>query len=526
MKRCLSLVVAICLMMGMFASVGMTASAENVQIDTIIITGIKAAVIGEQSTVDTIAVPDDANYEIEDAYWIDELEHTDFDGVFEENGKYDLCVSVVPKAGYEFKETAFVEANEEEEYAVILDDSAEIHFVFSFLEMIDEISITGVKEPVVGEQSTIDGITAPDGADYTVVGASWSYKNMGDYSAFDGVFENGKKYYLDVNIIANEGYEFNPDLKITLNGKTYDGDYYAGGIDASLYLEYSFLEKINEINFPAFPEIEVGDTAEEFEKEIGNIIFHGDWWESVGEGGMDLFTDEFEDKKAYAYNAWAEPKEGYEFAEDIVIKVDGVVFESIYNIHEDEYVEITKLYDLGDNLIHKIEITISDIKIGEEIDDTPILPEDAKYEVPLGMVGVSDTDDLADAEAVRGEYEENKYYWYEAIVVPKEGCMFADDLKVTINGLDVEINALADLIGFNNTPVSMFLIKSFGKLDDTTVDNDVNDKDDEDSQSKPQTKPEDDFTNPSTGSGFPVALAMLAMGAAAVCVASAKSKKK
>ena len=111
----------------------------------------------------------------------------------------------------------------------------------SEIKKIEEVNIT-IEEPVIGQEIKVldieegdDVYQAPnskptvkeeEGANYTVDLAFWNCgttasltdgQNVRGY--FEGIFEDGKDYYALLNLHANNGYIFDENLKVKVNGE-------------------------------------------------------------------------------------------------------------------------------------------------------------------------------------------------------------------------------------------------------------------------------------------------------------------
>ena len=80
--------------------------------------------------------------------------------------------------------------------------------------LIDDVSVTGLKEPVIGETigDNTANVSVPEGANYTIDQIIWwgSEDGMYFYDIQDPTyaFEEGFYYYCSITFKANDGYEF------------------------------------------------------------------------------------------------------------------------------------------------------------------------------------------------------------------------------------------------------------------------------------------------------------------------------
>ncbi len=89
--------------------------------------------------------------------------------------------------------------------------------------------------------------------DFTAYNTAYpSEKPDGFDEMFTGTFEKGKQYYVEVSLVANDGYEFagNDTMQLTVNGKTTDFEMSPYNADGSPY--YMFYAKVTAAEGEAF----------------------------------------------------------------------------------------------------------------------------------------------------------------------------------------------------------------------------------------------------------------------------------
>ncbi len=92
-----------------------------------------------------------------------------------------------------------------------------------------EVGLTGVTVPRIGDHPTVEGITAPGGAHYELLGPGWYNSTDNVWMEDSDVFEEGKIYQLNVTFYANEGYYFADagEMTFALEGVPADDYHYS-----------------------------------------------------------------------------------------------------------------------------------------------------------------------------------------------------------------------------------------------------------------------------------------------------------
>lgn len=375
-----------------------------------------------------IKVPSGSNY-TGHGYWYDENGNTPT--VFEDGKKYELFITFLPAEGYCFAERVSLNGGG------MGTDGAMVHDVIvkSFKEVIDEVVVTGVSEPVVGKDIQDMTLTVPSGAKYTAKGTWYN----SDGSVASGKFEEGKSYNLTVMAMAGEGAEFSYDTIITIDGISYKPSAY----DASTIfydLNYSFCQKIDKIEVTGFKEPVVGDVAavdnlkvpSGANYEIADVVWI-DW--NTGE-----VSTKFEKGHAYVMDVTLVPKAGYEFSLDAVVTLDGEDITTISNVRSD-------IANFGVDYWFKDVVTevkldnVQNPSVGAKSTTDVKVPSGANYNVSFAEWSVWN-DQLQDYEPFTGIFEAGKAYKFYVNIEPKDGYMFDVNTTVYINGVENDIVAI------------------------------------------------------------------------------------
>lgn len=375
----------------------------------------------------SISIPDGSNYTAE-AYWYDE--NGNYPTVFENGKSYHLSIKLETKAGYSFAEYTMV--NDEtlcsSDRITIWDDVEK-----SFKTTIDEAVVTGVVEPAVG-QSIPEGasggpfdLTVPSGAKYKAQGF-WCDSEGNPVS---GKFEEGKAYTLEIYVSADADSEFSEDATISINGVKYGISNSTGYNDGNyiLYMkDYSLRKMIDKVEITGYKEPVVGETTSvdniKVPSDANYQINYKEWFD--WDTGAPVVK--FEDGKTYFLDMLLSPKEGYEFAEDVVVLLDGK------DITDDCGINPTELNIMKDVWFKDIipEVKLDNIQtpaVGATASSDVKVPNDANYQLDNAYWQVWNEKEMY-YEPFEGKFEAGKSYALQVNISPKEGYMF-DDEKTT-----------------------------------------------------------------------------------------------
>ena len=226
MKKTVSLVLAIIMIVGVFVSVPFTAGAETV-INTVAIT-VTAPVAGQKPSGEAVC---GAGYHLHEAvswYNSTDKENVSADETFEEGKEYAANIFIDPNDGYVFNangKTSLLTATVNGYNATVLEvysySPAEfIHISYRFsagssggdtppqqIQIINDVNIKGVKAPIAGANASFNADT--DDSGYTITDVGWKQDNS--WLNESSEFESGTEYSLYVWITADDGYQFSVD---------------------------------------------------------------------------------------------------------------------------------------------------------------------------------------------------------------------------------------------------------------------------------------------------------------------------
>lgn len=360
---------------------------------------------------------------MKDAYWVDSSRQNKVTA-FADGNAYYLAVELEPKEGYAFGEETSIVTDDGYLWddLEIRDGNCIVYFYYSLLPIAEKVEVTisgveiglkasDVKVTVSGVEAEVSEIEVYVLPEHDLLG--------------DGVFEDGKAYFVNFTVTA-EGYEINYETEVTVNGK----EFYSFGANGSeLYIEKytSFLKKIDTVALTV-AEPEVGAKPGEVKAPEGaNYTVEYYWmdrttWESLD--GEDVFLD----GHRYWVQIQVEPKEGYDFAEDVAITVNGVDYEDYYlDDYQFAFVELGESWTFADP-IDKIEL--------------PEMPESIAVGGTPAQIDSVDTDkytidpmwiDMTTGDPVT-TFEDEKVYLLQYGITAKEGYEITEDTKVLMGG--------------------------------------------------------------------------------------------
>jgi hypothetical protein len=382
--------------------------------------------------------PEGALYTVQDYHWSDWDSGNEVEK-FEAGKKYCLEIRVVLAEGYRTDDHVIATCNGQDPLSAGWSkDEVFITQTFSFKTVIDRVDVT-MPIPQLGDTADQITITTPADAPYQYNDdMSW----YGEATEFDGTF--GKDmYHMTAGIMPMPGYEFTEDTKFYINGELCD-DFYVYDSDDFAEVSYSisFREKITKVEFPALPTVNVGDYS--FPPQVqapagAHYTLEAIWAISTGSYAIEpIFGEPFANNNAYYLVLMAEPAQGYEFAEDLVITVGGQDADGMTVINA-SLVEFAKLYSFGLPVIDTVDIIVPTLRDGQTPGELTT-PENAPYSI-VGEVdwGVSDSfsEDIWGVGTVEpgDTFISGKHYWVSGLLQAAEGYVFADTLTVRVNGI-------------------------------------------------------------------------------------------
>ena len=119
-------------------------------------------------------------------------------------------------------------------------------------DVVSQIEITGVAEPVAGEKPSYAAVMLTDACDFSGYedsknknGINWYDETAGDFLRTSDTFIAGHEYTVSFEIFVNEGFRFDKgNVTAAVNGNNAGVTYYSEG-DTKYYVEYTFAPCFN-----------------------------------------------------------------------------------------------------------------------------------------------------------------------------------------------------------------------------------------------------------------------------------------
>lgn len=418
------------------------------------IVGAPEAVVGQVQSVDMTQLQlTSAHASITDAAWqVYDPQAMDYvnmqAGESFVNGKdYGLYICVTPEPGYAALGVApTVNGKDPDDYWTYPGGAMEIMVKYNFTEAITKLSVTGIPEQIQAGQtiSTAD-VKIPAGANYTLE-ATWRDR-IG--MPVTGTFEDGKAYMLQIVLLPKEGYRINEDAEVWVDGR-YFRDWY-GDNTVRFTFDYSLCTPVEKIEITGVPTPTVGgvvstDTIkipENANYELTGINWYDSYYNDVNENEL------FQDGERYELYIELMPKDGFEFADQPQILVDGKDAWDRLDERYDTFMRLRLTYSFK-QVVEKVELpALQEAKVGQ----TPVngtLSEQDSYVADLWwevFEGRNGWAYLSDQET----FQEGKIYRRCVNVWVKDGYEFREGTtKVLADGSAVEPNYL----GYDNIEIT------------------------------------------------------------------------
>ncbi len=301
------------------------------------------------------------------------------------------------------------------------DNIRRLDFITAFATEIDKVNISEDDLPKAEVGKTFENklieVPVPEGSNYKVLGY-WVDEN----GSRSGTFQDDSVYNFLIEIYPNAGYALADDVGLYIDGKFY---MMWGSPDIAEYMfRYSFatiIHKVYASNVPvaALGEaIKMGETGAEFPLEVPTDANYTAiaWWRLAD--GSDVTEDTFQSGKSYRLIVEFTAKEGYEFADPLIMNINGVDYSVSPNA--DDWISYQITYSFNE-VIDKIQVEgYKEPVVGEKAStDTLRVPDGANYQIVSAVW--YDTDLWMPAET----FEEGHSYDLQIRVEPKAGYEFS-----------------------------------------------------------------------------------------------------
>ena len=298
-----------------------------------VIVDIDDVQIGKNIEDIQVHLPADAPYEVT-LNWYDVSDGwNDATGQFQDSHKYELGISVHAKENYILAKDVTITLNGrvDDLYPENIGDTASYWTVYSFLKPITRVDLPAAPVSIKKGQTLPTNFTVSDDAPYTLV-AQWGLMDEGPVTT---VSKNAS-YLLFFMVQAKPGYEFTEETVVYQNGKVISNYISSGGSDLQIYHLYNIgMNEIDRIDLTV-PVPEDGKKPGEVTVPKGAHYALADVEFGYNADGsllnIDIVTT-FQ-KGTYIFIApTLQAAEGYVFAEDVAVYINGQKMTSLRNIN-------------------------------------------------------------------------------------------------------------------------------------------------------------------------------------------------
>ena len=326
---------------------------EYEKIDEIVITNADIKpVIGDRAGDHTYyTIPSDVHYYEDEHPWYNYTDNCFMqdDDVFEANTEYEAGWLLISDIGYEFTPDCKVTVNGETlfdwDYTYVITAGYEYEIWTApitavepqELTVIPKVDIEGVNlNPNPGEKAG-DYIALSCAQPVSLTDVAWFCDSTGEYISDVDVFEEGKSYSLGLFLLADNGYKFTDETEILINGSDeyVDKDYteiknntlfevWSVNVLCEQH-EQNYVDTITLNDVTTAPP--VGGKAGDYmnvtipEGEHYKVV-KVSWYNSTNHVHLGD-TDEFEANTLYSIGISLVPTDGYKFAADVKILING-----------------------------------------------------------------------------------------------------------------------------------------------------------------------------------------------------------
>lgn len=403
-----------------------------------------------------LKVPQDAKYALDYYAWYDLYTEEEVVGNVKAGGMYSVRANVTANDGYKFDKGLVVKVNgaEIELYEEYYVENYYVEFFrnFAFAKPIEKIELT-IDEPKIGADITT--VKVPSGANYKVdENVCWYDEVTGNQAT--GKFENGKRYHMEWIIKASEGYRFDDNTAVYINGTKVEEFYLSeSGLTVAGDKKASFATKIDKVTVKV-PEIKVG-AKKATKKDIVLGVNVNYEMAMLHWNGPD--DNEIKDKNRYNLIIELIPNDGYGFADDVVVEIEAKGNCEIETYSDEGYISISIAYSFND-LVNKIELPkLPEIKVGDRIPDSDIYTPDGKnyiytyswYEIRNSKFDIFPCD---------GDAVDGKCYLLLVEARPAGGYEFSEGAPVVVDGKEYTSMMLNE----NYDSYVFFRLYNFGKI--------------------------------------------------------------
>lgn len=300
------------------------ADNQDIQyIDKVELTDIPAFEAGKEVDLSKIKIPEDANYVLSVAELRD-VDNWNTVVKLEEGRAYRALIELEAKEGYQFAEYVDIYVNGELADRVWANGSwAHYEDYISFKKQIQDIQLTNAADAKIGETAVTTGVTAAEGTTVEKIQVQWKKwdYDRSIYVDFEGTFEAGNVYARDITVWIPEDSELIGDVYV--NGVAAEA--IESAADSHTFRQEFSLEnkEITSVNLVITPP-EIGKPFNQKNIQVDTdahcFIRWKDWYSY---GDKDYWSNVFDKDTLYSADLQLTPEDGYVFAEDVKVTVNG-----------------------------------------------------------------------------------------------------------------------------------------------------------------------------------------------------------
>jgi len=437
MKRVLSLILTLAMVLSLMAGVCIGVSAEgNIKLTEASISGpeIPELKVGDTLPALSYTVPAGANYTVT-LRWQKDYQIVDAGTAVVQGSYYQLFIYAVADSGYAFDMGNFTMLiNGQKVGCMVEEDRGDYGYGkaytvtnYNFPNPIQKVEAFH-SIPEVGK--ALGEITIPSGVNYTLLPEWWD-PVAAQYIPADTVAAKGGKYAAQIRLFPMVGYEFTEDTEVWINGELVENVIIDFNIINYWSDEYNFCDPISAVS--------ITHSEPELGKALPVPTVTGDNCEMEYYHWVDTGTDEIvpadtvvEIGHKYELLVIAKSAAGYKFTEETKVTVNGVQSDAYQIVIDDDTVHYySHGYDFLEEL-SEVSVTYAEPEVGKAFPKAEVAA-DAGYTVHTTWYDIY-TEEVVAHDTVKdgGKYEMN------IEVLPKDGYKFAEEVTLTANGSTVD----------------------------------------------------------------------------------------
>ena len=401
----------------------------------------------------SVGVPSGAGYSATARWYVsgaDGSESVDADdgtNVVKNGKSYYLEVDIRPNDGYEFASSVALKAYGVSQKLYPNSDFAYFERTFSFRTAIDEAQVTGVTRPVAGAVPTVDGLKVPAGANYRIDIDDTQWYDADSHEPVTQ-FEQGRDYYLDVVLVAADGYEFSRNVLVSVDGQSLSWSYRQAVTEFYAQATYSLKETVPEVRINDVPSMKVGEVAQASPTVPADANYHiseAFWlvWDDETKQ-YERFSGTFESGKVYELYVSIVPAKGYRFTDgETAYYVNGRKSGDV--AASGSWANYCKEYAEGLAAIDRIELKVNEPVAGEHSSISPVVSIVGGSGFAVDGEGVLEWL-VGDLDRSVGFYDDyfaaDGSYGVRFALLADKGYVFSEDVVVVVNGATLPASAL------------------------------------------------------------------------------------